>query len=262
MTGDRFIARLAEHGSGHVDPDTAFEAHLYAVLQGELDRRRPALSPLLLIAALVGILVLGTAIAVAGGLIREPLPDSLVPDARLDLATLDPCEVLPGPAAMPGSDGQINQPLRHDGNLILGAGMTCAYGWDDGTNPHFQIRDVETSAQEARALVDDLMVGETRLVVRDSQVTAWLGVAEWNGWEYVAVTAHRGPYLFTIWIRGGDRTEAGVSIPPTPINDRDRERAVELVQSVSANLDAMNDGRPVEYLLGRTLDGERVKPHR
>jgi hypothetical protein len=237
MNNDLILARLAEHGAGRATPDPAFEERLYAVLAPQLRRRPRPSTPLLLVAALLGILALG-AVAVAGGLVRTPSPDALL----LNPAMLEPCQVLPGPG-IAADEG----PRTHDGDPRIG-GMACGYSWDGGNNPHFQLRTEYTSEPEARALAAQLMPSSREVLIDDGTVRAWLGTVEAMEFEYVAVIGHRDPYLFVGYLRAGDK-RIGVPQPPSPITDDDRARAVALVHGVVANLEALNAGEPPTFAL-------------
>lgn len=228
MIDERAFARLAEHGTGGAIPDPAFEERLYAVLVPEITRpARPARS-LLLVAALVALLVVG-ATALASGLVRLPWPDA----GPVNPASLDPCEVLPGSGIGPGGS-----PRTHDGHPRIG-GQACAYAWDGGSNPHFQLRPEFTSETEALALVEEIMPSTREVLMADGAVRAWLGTVAAMEFEYVAVIGHRDPYLFIGYLRAGDN-RIGVALPPTPITDRDRTQARDLVRDVVANLEALN----------------------
>lgn len=238
MSDELIFTRLAEHDDGSAVPDLAFEERLYAVLVPELTRSlRPATS-LLLVAALLGILALGT-VAVVGGLVRTPSPDALL----LNPAMLEPCEVLPGRGV--AADGG---PLTHDGDPRIG-GMACGYGWDDGANPHFQLRTEYTSESESRVLVARLMPSSREVLIDDGTVRAWLGTVDAIEFEYVAVIGHWDPYLFVGYLRAGDKPD-GVPLPPSPITDDDRARAIKLVRGVIGNLAALNAGKPPAFTLG------------
>lgn len=240
MNDELIFARLAEHGARGASPAPAFEDRLYAVLERELTRRPRPTAPLLLIAALVGILALG-AVAVAGGLVRIPSPDAQL----LNPALLQPCAVLPGP----GLEGEA---LRtHDGDPRLG-GMACAYGYDGGDNPHFQLRTEFTTELEARVLASRLMPSSREVLIEDGTTRAWLGTVEAMGYQYVAVIGHRDPYLFVGYLRAGDSPPDAARRPPSPIGDRDRARAIALVHGVIGNLEALNAGKAPAFVLEET----------
>jgi len=237
MIDERAFARLAEHGAGGASPDPAFEERLYAVLVPEITRpARPARS-MLLVAALLALLVVG-ATALASGLVRLPWPDA----APLDPASLRPCEVLPGPGTGPGES-----PRTHSGDPHIG-GQACGYAWDGGTNPHFQLRSEFTSETEALMLVEEIMSSSREVLIADGAIRAWLGTVAAMEFEYIAVIGHRDPYLFIGYLRAGDQ-RIGVPVPPTPVTDRDRAQARDLVRKVVANLEALNAGAEPRFVL-------------
>lgn len=237
MIDERPFARLTERGTAGAAPDPAFAERLYAMLVPEINRRpRPARS-LVLIAALLALLALGAA-AVAGGLVRLPWPEA----GPLDPASLDPCEVLPGPGIAPN-----RPPLTHTGHPALG-GQACGYRWDGGPNPHFQLRSAFTTEAEALALVDGVMPSPREVLIEDGTVRAWLGTVAAMEYQYVAVIGHRDPYLFVAYLRAGDKP-TGVPLPPTRITDGDRTQAEDLVWGVVANLEALNARSEPEFVL-------------
>ena len=237
MIDERPFARLAEHGTAGAAPDPAFAERLYAVLVPEINRRpRPARS-LVLIAALLALLALGAA-ALASGLVHLPWPDA----GPLDPASLDPCDILPGPGI--SSDRPL---FTHPGHPALG-GQACAYSWDGGANPHFQLHSAFTTETEALALVHEVMPSPREVLIDDDPVRAWLGTVAAMKFEYVAVIGHRDPYLFVGYLRAGDKP-IGVPLPPTPITDGDRARAEDLVRAVVANLKALNARSEPESVL-------------
>lgn len=165
---------------------------------------------------------------------------NLQPDIRLTLdpATLDPCEVLPGPGLPTTSE-----PNRHAGPRLVG-GDACAYGWDDGGNLHLQLRDHHTTRAEAEAIAARLFSsvgGQAPVSLQVDGNPAWLGRAAWSTDSCVAMAVSAEPYFFVGWLTCRD----GLPAPGEVDWEGFGERLAAISALVLANLDALNDGRPV-----------------
>lgn len=200
----------------------------------------------LLAAAIAAVLAMGALVAGSG----------LLDNEALDPARLDPCEVLPGP----GISAAINdgQPIRHAVNMAPTdvEGSACAYGWDDGTNPHFQLRNQATTTGEGRALAEALFAsgGQPAQELAVEGVQAWLGTSDWTSDQEaveaadacVGMAVSSEPYFFVLWFTCFRPTD----IPSIDMHDY-RESGTEVVLGVLDNLAALNDGREPAYSIDR-----------
>lgn len=240
---------LAEAESSSLSP-TLRTALDQLVDAGSAAHRARVSRPLIVI--LVALLLLTTvlgAIAVGSQVLR--LDRSL----ELDPGALDPCRVLPGPG-LPTTGA----PNRHSAPQIVG-GDACAYGWDDGTNTHLQLRNTRTGAEEAAGIAARLFdigdgEGPTALVV--AGYPAWLGRARWSSADEracAAMAVAAGDVFFVVWLTCRDELPLQTDVAWQEFRDE-----LEAIGSrVVANLMAFDAGRPPVFALdhdGRGIGSE------
>jgi len=198
---------------------------------------RPGLLPRYAVILVLVLLLIG---AVAGAIAigaRVVLPDP----SRLSLidpATLDPCELLPGPGTWVG-----REPRRHRPGPAPVGGDSCAYGWDDGGNLHFQLRAQRTTEAQGRDIARDLLSSGGGRALGPLAVAghpAWLGQAVSNGQECAVLAVSADPYFFVVWLTCRDNLPAAED----DAWDGFRERMVAVSGEALDNLDALNEGLP------------------
>lgn len=211
------------------------------VQAGSRPRAAPFERPLVVLVAVLLLLAAALVAVTLGSRILQP-------DLALDPAALDPCEVLPGPG-LPTS----GEPNRHAAPRLVG-GDACAYGWDDGGNLHLQLRDDRTTRADAQAIAARLFSsvdGQAPVALLVDGHAAWLGRAAWStatsGGDMMrpcaAMAVSAEPYFFVAWLTCREGLPA-----PTEIDwEGFQERLVAISGWVLANLDALNDGRPVPH---------------
>lgn len=121
MMSDESLIRALRALDRPVDVDPAFEGALYAALEREYlrpSRPRPSLR-LLLAAALLVALLVGTVLAVGSALLRLPAPDGRILDPSI--AVESDCQLPPAPA-----ETRISE-IRTGGSLTSGAFAACSF---------------------------------------------------------------------------------------------------------------------------------------
>jgi hypothetical protein len=229
---------------------------------GEAGRRTPQVAHALLVAALI------VAAAVAGAIAIASQPDSELVDRSLDPASLNPCQLLPGPG--PGVR-ELAEPILHEGAAVVG-GQSCAYGWDDGSNLHLQVRNQSTTDADVPAIVGSIFSGggnegggPIRFTVDGHP--AWFGRAAWTRPptatgsprgtdDCVAAAVSSDPYFFVLWLTcrqtGRDTGQPSIGELSMDAWADYRMWAEEVAHGVLANLVALNAGDDPPYRVGRT----------